>query len=48
MFRLAGILQGIMGRAMDGTAASEFALEQGRKARPLAEAAWRQVEALAG
>jgi aminoglycoside phosphotransferase (APT) family kinase protein len=48
MFRLAGILQGIMGRALDGTAASEHAFEQGKRARPMAEAAWAQVEALAG
>ncbi len=48
MFRLAGILQGIMGRALDGTAASEHAFEQGKRARPIAEAAWAQVEALAG
>ena len=48
MFRLAGILQGIMGRALDGTAASEHALAQGKRARPMAEAAWRQVEAIAG
>jgi aminoglycoside phosphotransferase (APT) family kinase protein len=44
MFRLAGILQGIMGRVVDGTAASEHAMEQGKRARPLAEAGWRQVE----
>ncbi len=44
MFRLAAICQGIMGRAMDGTAASQHAFEQGRRARPLAEAGWRQVE----
>jgi len=44
MFRLAGILQGIMGRYLDGTAASEKALESGRRARPMAEAGWRQVE----
>jgi aminoglycoside phosphotransferase (APT) family kinase protein len=44
MFRLAGILQGIMGRVKDGTAASEHAAEQGRRARPMAEAGWRQVE----
>jgi aminoglycoside phosphotransferase (APT) family kinase protein len=47
MFRLAGILQGIMGRALDGTAASEHAMEQGKRARPMAEAAWKQVEAMA-
>ena len=44
MFRLAGILQGIMGRVNDGTAASAHALEQGKRARPMAEAGWRQVE----
>jgi aminoglycoside phosphotransferase (APT) family kinase protein len=44
MFRLAGILQGIMGRVKDGTAASAHAHEQGKRARPMAEAGWRQVE----
>jgi aminoglycoside phosphotransferase (APT) family kinase protein len=44
MFRLAGILQGIMGRVVDGTAASAHAMEQGKRARPMAEAGWRQVE----
>ncbi len=44
MFRLAGILQGIMGRVVDGTAASEHAMEQGKRARPMAQAGWRQVE----
>lgn len=44
MFRLAGILQGIMGRVVDGTAASQHALDSGRRARPMAEAGWRQVE----
>ena len=46
MFRLAGILQGIMGRVVDGTAASQHALDAGRRARPMAEAGWRQVEKL--
>jgi aminoglycoside phosphotransferase (APT) family kinase protein len=48
MFRLAGILQGIMGRALDGTASSEHAIEQGRRAKPMAIAAWKLVERLAG
>ena len=48
MFRLAAILQGIAKRAAAGTAASEHAVEQGRRARPLAEVAWKQVEKLAG
>jgi len=47
MFRLAAILQGIARRAEDGTAASAEAAVTGRKARPIAEAAWQQVEALA-
>ena len=37
-------LQGIMGRVKDGTAASAHAMEQGKRARPMAEAGWRQVE----
>ena len=40
MFRLASILQGIMKRYVDGTAASAQALESGRMARPLAELGW--------
>jgi aminoglycoside phosphotransferase (APT) family kinase protein len=48
MFRLAAILQGIAKRAIDGTASSEYAIEQGKRARPMAEFAWNQVKALAG
>ncbi len=48
MFRLAGILQGVMARALQGNASSSKALEAGKKARPMAEAAWRQVEAMGG
>jgi aminoglycoside phosphotransferase (APT) family kinase protein len=44
MFRAAGIAQGIMGRVVDGTAASEHALEVGRWARRMADHGWRQVE----
>ena len=44
MFRLAGILQGIMGRVVEGTASSAHAIQQGKRARPMAEAGWRQVE----
>jgi aminoglycoside phosphotransferase (APT) family kinase protein len=44
MFRLAAILQGIMKRALDGTAASQQALDAGKRARPLAEMGWRLVE----
>ena len=46
MFRLAAILQGIMGRVLDGTAASQNGIESGKQARPIADAAWRQVERL--
>jgi aminoglycoside phosphotransferase (APT) family kinase protein len=46
MFRLAGILQGVMARALQGNASSADAVEAGRRARPLAEEAWRQVERL--
>ncbi len=41
MFRMAGILQGIMKRYVDGTAASEQALKNGQAARPMAEMGWR-------
>lgn len=40
MFRMAGILQGIMKRYQDGTAASEQALKNGKAARPMAEMGW--------
>ncbi len=44
LFRIAAILQGIMKRALDGTAASEQALDAGRRARPLAELGWQYAE----
>lgn len=40
MFRLASIMQGIMKRYVEGTAASAQALESGKMARPMAELAW--------
>jgi aminoglycoside phosphotransferase (APT) family kinase protein len=43
MFRLAAILQGVMARAVAGNAASESAVQAGRRARPLAELGWKQV-----
>lgn len=46
LFRMAGILQGIMKRVMDGTAASEQAIAMGKAARPLAELGWRVAEKL--
>ena len=44
MFRLAAILQGIMGRVVAGNASSANAREQGARARFLAEAGWRLAE----
>jgi aminoglycoside phosphotransferase (APT) family kinase protein len=46
MFRAAGIAQGVMGRVVDGTAASQHALQVGRSARPLAEHGWKRVETI--
>jgi aminoglycoside phosphotransferase (APT) family kinase protein len=43
MFRMAGILQGIMKRYVDGTAASEQALRSGQQTRPMAEMGWKYV-----
>ncbi len=39
-FRLAGILQGIVGRVRDGTAANENAAQNAEGVRPLAQRAW--------
>ena len=46
MFRLVGILQGVAARAIQGNASSGQAAMLGSGARPLAEEAWRRVEAL--
>jgi hypothetical protein len=40
MFRMAGILQGIMKRYVDGIASSAQALKAGQAARPMAELGW--------
>jgi aminoglycoside phosphotransferase (APT) family kinase protein len=48
MFRMAAILQGILGRALAGNAAGADAQRTGRQARPMAEAGWRQVTQGAG
>lgn len=48
LFRLAGILQGIMGRVRDGTAASEHAVERAASVRPLSELAWDYAQRAAG
>ena len=41
LFRMAGILQGIAKRAVDGTASSDQARQAAAGARPLAELGWR-------
>ena len=46
LFRMAGILQGIMKRVVDGTAASEQAVAMGKAARPLAELGWNVAQTL--
>jgi aminoglycoside phosphotransferase (APT) family kinase protein len=46
MFRLAAILQGIRHRALQGNAASADAVATGARARLLADAGWRVVQAL--
>ncbi|HEV2627402.1 MAG TPA: phosphotransferase family protein [Pseudolabrys sp.] len=44
-FRIAAILQGIIGRVRDGTATSEHAPAKAEMIRPLAEQAWKFAEA---
>ena len=44
-FRIAAILQGIIGRVRDGTATSEFAPAKAEMIRPLAEKAWEFARA---
>ena len=46
MFRLAAIMQGIAKRALVGTSADAGAADVGRRARIIAEIAWRQVESI--
>jgi aminoglycoside phosphotransferase (APT) family kinase protein len=43
-FRLAGIIQGIKKRVIDGTAASSHARDMSERVRPLAEVAWGFAE----
>jgi aminoglycoside phosphotransferase (APT) family kinase protein len=44
LFRIAAILQGIMKRVVDGTAASTHARDAGMRARPMAELGWQMVQ----
>ena len=45
MFRMAAILQGILARARQGNAAAADAQATGERARRMAEAGWRQMQA---
>ena len=44
LFKSAGILQGILGRVRDGTAASKHAKDMAARVRPLAVSAWKLIE----
>ena len=44
MFRLVGIVQGIMARALQGNAANRDAIETGGRARKVATAAWTMAQ----
>ena len=46
LFRLAAILQGIMKRVVDGTAANQEAAESGKRAIPLAREGWKIAQRL--
>ena len=46
LFRLAAIMQGIAKRAIEGTAASDEAVELGRLGRPVGEQAWALARSL--
>ena len=44
MFRIAAILHGVLARALQGNAASANALEQGSRARLVADVAWDMAQ----
>jgi aminoglycoside phosphotransferase (APT) family kinase protein len=46
MFRIAAILHGVLARALQGNAASANALEQGSRARLVADIAWDMAQRL--
>jgi aminoglycoside phosphotransferase (APT) family kinase protein len=48
LFRIAAILQGILKRVVDGTAASAHARDAGMRAKAMAELGWRMVEKING
>ena len=44
LFKAAGICQGILGRVRDGTAASDFAVEMGKRAKIYANLCWEKAK----
>lgn len=44
LFKAAGICQGILGRVRDGTAASDFAVEMGKRAKIYANLGWEKAQ----
>ena len=44
LFRIAAILHGVLARALQGNAASANALEQGSRARVVADIAWQMAQ----
>jgi aminoglycoside phosphotransferase (APT) family kinase protein len=46
MFRIAAILHGVLSRALQGNAASADAVATGKRARPVADVAWRMAQDL--
>jgi aminoglycoside phosphotransferase (APT) family kinase protein len=44
LFKVAGICQGILGRVRDGTAASEFAIQMGKRAIEYANLGWEKAK----
>jgi aminoglycoside phosphotransferase (APT) family kinase protein len=46
LFRITAILQGIVKRVVDGTAASTHAAESGARTKALADLGWRKVESI--
>jgi aminoglycoside phosphotransferase (APT) family kinase protein len=44
MFRLAGILQGIVGRVRDGTASNAHAAAMEARVRPLSDLGWHYAQ----
>ena len=48
MFRLAGILQGIVGRVRDGTASNEHAALMEDRVKPLSDVGWLYAKSRCG